>query len=361
MNEVDRIISECVDTALSASNIIDKETFYTFIKQQHAIEKENIGGQFEVFHKILKELLGAKHYRIEQLTVRTLHERTKRGIYSKNHELIAFDRLVSIFIKDAEESINIVRKNSLQEVTKYIENLEKTVKETQAKLRDTERLAVIGQTAAMVGHDIRNPLQAITGDLYLLKDDLKDVPSGKTRKSMLESIEAIDMNVMYINKIVSDLQDYTRPLKPNFQEFNLKDMVSGVVAMLKISENIKTEVTVDCKLTIKSDATLLRRVLTNLILNSAQAMNDGGKLTVLAYPFKGKMIMTVKDSGLGISEEVKKNLFTPLFTTKSKGQGLGLAVVKRLVETLGGSIGVESEEGNGAQFIIELPCDPSIR
>lgn len=276
MDEVCSIISECVDAALSASNIIDKDTFYSFLKQQHAIEKENIGEQFEAFHKILKEILGSKHYRIEQLTVRTLHERTKQGIYSKNAELIAFDRIVNIFIKDAEESISIARKKKILEVTKYIENLEKTVKEAQAKLRDAERLAVIGQTAAMVGHDIRNPLQAITGDLYLLKEDLKNIPRGKTQKSMLESVEAIDLNVMYINKIVSDLQDYTRPLKPSFQEFNFKDMVSSVLAMLTIPENVKTEVTVDSKLTLRSDVTFIRRVLTNLILNSAQAMNVGG-------------------------------------------------------------------------------------
>jgi len=106
---------------------------------------------------------------------------------------------------------------------------------------------------------------------------------------------------------------------------------------------------------VKSDAAFLRRVLTNLVLNATQAMENGGKLTVAAYPSTNKVVITVKDSGVGIPEEVKKNLFMPLFTTKSKGQGLGLAVVKRLVEALNGTVKFESEKDNGTQFIIELP------
>jgi len=106
---------------------------------------------------------------------------------------------------------------------------------------------------------------------------------------------------------------------------------------------------------VKSDANFLRRVLTNLVLNATQAMEKGGKLIVAACPSANKVVITVKDSGVGIPEEVKKNLFMPLFTTKSKGQGLGLAVVKRLVEALNGTVKFESEKDNGTQFIIELP------
>ncbi|HYA77638.1 MAG TPA: ATP-binding protein, partial [Verrucomicrobiae bacterium] len=225
----------------------------------------------------------------------------------------------------------------------------------QAKLREAERLAIIGQTAAMVGHDIRNPLQAIIGDLYLLRDEVKNMTDDNTRKSMLESIEAIDENILYINKIVSDLQDYTRQLKPNIEEFNLKDLVDNVLLMIKVTTHVTTEVIIDSNLTVKSDAAFLRRVLTNLVLNATQAMEKGGKLIVAACPSANKVVITVKDSGVGIPEEVKKNLFMPLFTTKSKGQGLGLAVVKRLVEALNGTVKFESEKDNGTQFIIELP------
>ena len=355
MDNVSQIISECVDDALSTSNLIDKETFYDFIDQRHQIKKETMGENFEAVHEILKQILGSKHYRVEQLAIRTLHERTKLGIYTRTNEISAFDRLLGVFIKDAEENIRTVREHDLQEMINYIANLEKSVKDAQAKLREAERLAIIGQTAAMVGHDIRNPLQAIIGDLYLLRDEVKNMTDDNTQKSMLESIEAIDENILYINKIVSDLQDYTRQLKPNIEEFNLKDLVDNVLLMIKVTMHVSTEVIINSNLTVKSDAAFLRRVLTNLVLNATQAMEKGGKLIVAACPSANKVVITVKDSGVGIPEEVKKNLFMPLFTTKSKGQGLGLAVVKRLVEALNGTVKFESEKDNGTQFIIELP------
>ena len=357
MKEVDRIISDCVDTALSASGVIDVDSFYVFLKQQHDIDRETIGSNFQVFHDVLKQLLGSKHYRIEQLAIRTLHERTKHGTYTKNDELMAFDRLVNTFIKDADESIKAVRDHDYLEISNYVQKLEATVKQAQAKLRETERLAIIGQTAGMVGHDIRNPLQAIIGDLYLLKDELKKVTDSETKRTMQESIESIDENVIYINKIVSDLQDYTRPLKANKEEIKLKELINGIVNMLKIPENIEKDISVDEHLTITADITFLKRALSNLILNASQAMEQGGKLTLKAYLKGAKVVIVIVDSGNGIPEEAKQNLFLPLFTTKPKGQGLGLAVVKRFIEALNGTIVVESEKGNGAKFIIELPIE----
>ena len=105
----------------------------------------------------------------------------------------------------------------------------------------------------------------------------------------------------------------------------------------------------------KTDPTFMKRALTNLINNAIQAMPDGGELTVTAYEKEKSVIITVGDTGVGIPENVKPLIFKPLMTTKAKGQGLGLAVVKRLVEALGGQIGFESQEGKGTTFTIELP------
>jgi signal transduction histidine kinase len=108
---------------------------------------------------------------------------------------------------------------------------------------------------------------------------------------------------------------------------------------------------------IKADPTFIRRALTNLVNNAIQAMPDGGKLEVAGYTHDGFVSLTVADTGIGISEEVKSKLFTPMYTTKAKGQGLGLAVVKRLVEAQGGNIYFESEIGKGTKFIIKLPLN----
>ena len=106
---------------------------------------------------------------------------------------------------------------------------------------------------------------------------------------------------------------------------------------------------------IITDPNLLNRILGNLAMNSIQAMPAGGKLKVHAYRDEKDYVITVKDTGVGIPEEAKGKLFAPLFTTKSKGQGFGLAVVKRLTESLGGTVTFDSEEGKGTTFIIRLP------
>ena len=209
----------------------------------------------------------------------------------------------------------------------------------------------------MVGHDIRNPLQAITSDLYLMTNEVKGVPDSQSRKAMEESVESIGQNIIYINKIVSDLQDYTRPLKPNIQEICLNDLICTVVLQGNIPKDIQVKVDVDPNLVINSDASYLRRSLTNLVINAVQAMPNAGKLTIKALVKNERVLINVEDTGVGIPEAVKPNLFKPLFTTKSKGQGLGLAVVKRLVEGLNGKISFVSQEGNGTKFTLDLPLE----
>ncbi len=237
----------------------------------------------------------------------------------------------------------------------YTRNLEKIVEERTAQLRASERLAGIGQTAGMVGHDIRNPLQAITGDLYLIEQEVQENPNCIS-KEIAESIAAINENIAYINKIVSDLQDYTRNLKPTKSMVNLNEVIDSALTGRTIPQSISVE-TPKTDLKINTDPTFLRRIITNLVTNAIQAMPNGGKLIIDAYTEGNAVYIFIQDTGVGISEKAKPNLFKPLFTTKAKGQGLGLAVVKRLIEMLNGEITFESQEGVGTKFIIKLPLD----
>ncbi len=221
----------------------------------------------------------------------------------------------------------------------------------------TKRLSAIGQTAGMVGHDIRNPLQAIISDLYLLNEEIKKLPQNESKQAMQESAESINQNTFYINKIVSDLQDYTRPIKPNLEELNVKVIIESAMGVANIPDKVNTEIIADKNLNLKTDFAYLRRVLTNLIINAVQAMPNGGKLRVLAERKEGIVLISVEDTGVGIPEEFKAQIFTPLFTTKSKGQGFGLAVVKRLIEGLNGEIKFESNEEKGTKFTIKLPAN----
>ena len=239
-----------------------------------------------------------------------------------------------------------------------LKKAEEQAQESAKKLKDAERLAAIGATAGMVGHDIRNPLQAITGDLYLAKTELAALPENEQKISALESLDEIEHNIDYINKIVADLQDYARPLNPRAQETNIKTVFDEILSKNGIPKNINVTVDIDGKAEkIMADPDYIKRVAANLTLNAVQAMPDGGKLTIRAYCDKqtNDIVITVKDNGVGIPENIKPKLFTPMMTTKSKGQGFGLAVVKRMTEGLGGTVTFESTEGKGTTFIVRLP------
>jgi signal transduction histidine kinase len=147
--------------------------------------------------------------------------------------------MVSILsqIADVTERIQLQKK-----LENYSRKLEDLVELRTRQLREKNRLAAIGETAGMVGHDIRNPLQAIVSDLYLIKTEVDQIPEKTHIKPVLESIQAIDENIYYINKIVSDLQDYTRPLKPNYEEINLKEHLKNILKSSKVPQNIEAKV-----------------------------------------------------------------------------------------------------------------------
>lgn len=257
--------------------------------------------------------------------------------------------------EEARAKVQVKLEENAVLLEEYASQMEELAEQRAQQLKNSERLAAIGQTAGMVGHDIRNPLQAITGDMYLIKEELKTMPEGENKQAVFESIDAVNENLTYIDKIVSDLQDYTRPLKPNIQEANLSELIEGTISTINIPKRIEltTEIKDNSK-AIKTDVAYLRRILTNLITNAVQAMPNEGELTIKANKKIDKIVISVQDTGVGIPEEVKTKMFTPLFTTKSKGQGLGLAVVKRLVESLKGEITFESQPNEGTKFKVEL-------
>ena len=240
-------------------------------------------------------------------------------------------------------------------VEEHSKDLEKIVEEKTAQLKKSERLSAIGMTAGMIGHDIRNPLQAIESDIYLVKTDLAAIPSSEAKENIEESIAGVQENVAYINKIVADLQDYARPLNPRWVEVDPQDVVTKTLQVITVPENITVSTDIDAALHLKIDPEFFRRILCNLVLNAIQAMPSGGNLVISVRGKLGLVQIVVEDTGMGIPEDVKPRLFTPMVTTKSKGQGLGLAVVKRLIEALNGTIRFESQMGKGTKFVIELP------
>jgi signal transduction histidine kinase len=238
----------------------------------------------------------------------------------------------------------------------YANQMEKLAGERAKQLSQAERLVAIGQTAGMVGHDIRNPLQAIAGELFLAKDELGSMPDNEAKRNILESLASIESNLFYIDKIVADLQDYNKPLNPVRERIDVEKAIEEALLIVSIPSNLQVSISIEEGFPqISCDLAMLKRVLINLIQNAVQAMPNGGILDINAKYIGDRGYVSITDTGEGIPEEIKSKLFTPLFTTKSKGQGFGLAVVKRLVEAQDGEVTFESEKGRGTTFTIQLP------
>jgi signal transduction histidine kinase len=237
----------------------------------------------------------------------------------------------------------------------YTDDLEQKVKEQTSQLIESEKMATIGKTAGMVGHDIRNPLQAIEGEIYIAKQEINAMPDTEEKNRMLKSLRIIQNRLYYINKIIMDLQDFSRKLEPNPEKVDLSKVVKETLSEIMIPETVKVTVSIEPdfpKLTL--DTSYMKRILMNLLTNSIQAMPKGGNLKINAICQDDKALISVNDTGEGMSEGTKKKIFTPLFTTKSQGQGFGLAVVKRLTEAMDGTINFESEVNKGSIFTVEF-------
>jgi two-component system sensor histidine kinase HydH len=216
-----------------------------------------------------------------------------------------------------------------------------------------ERLAAIGELASTIGHEMRNPLGVISNAVYLLRTDLGPDPSSAAQRHLATAEREISAATV----IVSDLLEFARAREPAPDEVDLDALFDEVLAVLPPPKGV----IVDRgdrpgQVTVRADRDMLRQVLLNLVGNAYQAMPDGGTVTLAAAGADGSVQLTVRDTGAGMSQEVRDRLFEPFFTTKARGVGLGLAVSRRIVEAHGGRIVVESEEGAGTEFRVVLPA-----
>jgi signal transduction histidine kinase len=256
----------------------------------------------------------------------------------------------------------IERKNLEEQLTQYSEHLEELVEQKTAELKRAERLAAIGQMAAMVGHDLRSPLQAVLNTIYLerkqvdlLEGDLapRKAPSAQ---ELRDGLDKIDEQVAYMSSMVTDLLDFARTPNPKKTHTSVEQLVNDALGRVVAPDNVAIDKRLDPSLpAIDVDPFLMQRVLTNIIGNAVQAMPEGGILRIVTRKNGQSASIQVADTGTGIPPENISKLFEPLFSTKSRGVGLGLAIVKSIVDAHSGTITVESDVGRGSTFCIALP------
>ncbi|NOY78396.1 MAG: HAMP domain-containing protein [Calditrichaeota bacterium] len=227
------------------------------------------------------------------------------------------------------------------------------------ELQHADRLAALGELAAGIAHEIRNPLAGISGAVQVLASELdKNDPHYDVMNEIQKEIKRLDNSL-------ENFLTYARPSEPKFQPFDIHDVIERAL-MLCLRSGQFSGITLvrDFRITSKQlifDPALMQQVFMNIILNSLQAMNHSGRLTITTRiredsPHSKKVIEIVfADTGPGIPPENLKKVFQPFFTSKHQGTGLGLAIARRIVEQHGGSISVISSPGQGTQFTIILP------
>jgi signal transduction histidine kinase len=230
------------------------------------------------------------------------------------------------------------------------------LKDAQEQLIRTEKLAAVGTLASGVSHELRNPLSSIKNAVFILKRKLSRKVIPDIDEKVIQFLDIMDKEIDRSTRIINDLLGFTRVAKPTRIRSNITIVLDEALSRVKIAENIKLSKDLQSNLPLVTiDTNQIGQVLINLIENACQAMTDGGELQISARRSKVFVEIEIGDSGCGIPEKEVKKIFDPLFTTKPKGIGMGLAVCHGIIDKHNGIIEVKSREGKGTNMIIKLP------
>ncbi|MEE8168504.1 MAG: ethylbenzene dehydrogenase-related protein [Candidatus Hydrothermarchaeales archaeon] len=229
------------------------------------------------------------------------------------------------------------------------------LRKSQAKLLGAEKLASIGQLTASIGHELRNPLGVIKNISYYL-----DMKLGDRDEKIKKHLRLLDEELVRSNEIISDLLDFSRGIEPTLHDVDINPVVGEALLRATIPGNIEVSTNFeDASPKVSVDSEHIVRVFMNIISNAVQAMPEGGSLRIRTVKKDDFIGIEITDTGVGIPKEDVGKVFEPLFSTKAKGIGLGLAISRQIIERHGGSIEVESVLDSGTTFIVKLPIKRS--
>jgi two-component system sensor histidine kinase PilS (NtrC family) len=238
------------------------------------------------------------------------------------------------------------------------------IREMEQEVKRMEDMAMLGELAAGIAHEIRNPLASISGSIQVLNDSLSQEEAHINRRL----IEIILREVSRLDHLVNDFLQFARPQRIEIEKFELSQLIMDTLYLFQNSQSWSEHLDIDTKimspLTIKSDPHQLKQVFWNIFLNSSEAMPKGGLISISAQKETDlksssesveSVRITIEDNGPGLDPKIAKDIFQPFSTTKKNGSGLGLAIVKRLVEGLGGKVSGENLAREGTTITIILP------
>ncbi len=264
----------------------------------------------------------------------------------------------------AERLGKTIERHELNEtIRKYSEHLEELVRartkklvKTQKQLFRSEKLAAMGELSAMVGHDLRTPMQSIMVTSSYLNEIIPQLSDSKlNREKAIEVLKHLNDSVQYADQIIMDMQEFSPRRKPKIHKISLNTTIKKVIAQTKVPKKTLIITELARLPRVETDKEMIQRVFTNLITNAIQAMDEKGTLTISTKKTDKSVEISFKDTGSGIPKEHLKKIFSAPFTTKTKGMGFGLLICKNFVKILGGNIIVKSKKGKGSTFKVKLP------
>ena len=237
---------------------------------------------------------------------------------------------------------------------------QESVEVIESELELSRRMAAIGRLTSGVGHEVKNPINAIVVHLELLKHKL-----GSSGTPANKHLDIIDSEIHRLDRVVQTLVDFSRPVEVKLVDYDLRTIVADVVTLagaeLSTRQVMLTNSAPSHPMLVKVDVDLLKQAVLNVIQNGAQAMPEGGKLEVAIVEDGKSAVIKVRDEGEGISDELQAKIFDLYFTTKKGGSGIGLAMTYRILQLHHGSIDVQSELGRGSVFQLRIPLSVTDR
>jgi PAS domain S-box-containing protein len=325
----------------------------------------NLKGEITLFNRAAEEILG---YKMDEVLGRQYEEVMGNGVkeemtlpFTLKSRKSHINEEKEVLTKEGNKiplgfstSLLTDGENNVLGAVEVFFDLSK-LKQLEEEITRVRTLAALGEMAATVAHEVKNPLGGIRGFADLLHRDLEESdPRKKSVEKIMEGVETLD-------RIVVSLLNYTKAIRLDFHQIEFISFIDEVIKFFEIDlAREKRKIHIDRKypekeLLCRIDPEQFRQVMLNLLHNATQAMPHGGIIGVEVNEEKKRVVLKISDTGMGMNKATLEKLFTPFFTTKEHGTGLGLSTVKKIVEAHGGDIKVESELGKGATVFVILP------